>query len=445
MSDQAILSSRWQKLARLTAWKVNLGWWSEFAAPGWVGMGALSFVGIFWARSQAVSLSWPLLASGLIMASVLVLLVSWLWARRYFMSLDAALVWLEARLHLHNALTTARLGLGPWPELAEVVGDGLRWRWSRLGGPWSVFVVCLLSAFYLPVTQDRQAVLPDAEPQAWTQMQEWLEKLKEEKVTPPEVLTDQESKLEALRQQPQDKWFSHESLNAGDTLKEQLQREIASLGRRLSDAERSLNTLQNYGDKLSQETQGRLQKEFAESLEAMKAGSLPLDPDLLEKLSQLDPENLRSMSQEQLDQLRDALKDKSRVCQAMGEGLGQEKGFLCDGVGEDELAAHPQDPMPAGPELGEGSGRGPGAAPLTLSQEESRFDTARKEGVKSQDFSRAQLGTVLEVQKGRHEVDKAVQAPVAAGAVASPGQGGGQVWRESLTPEEKAVLKRVFQ
>jgi hypothetical protein len=26
-----------------------------------------------------------------------------------------------------------------------------------------------------------------------------------------------------------------------------------------------------------------------------------------------------------------------------------------------------------------------------------------------------------------------------------PGQGGGQVWREQLSPEEKAVLKQVFR
>ena len=53
--------------------------------------------------------------------------------------------------------------------------------------------------------------------------------------------------------------------------------------------------------------------------------------------------------------------------------------------------------------------------------------------------------TTLGIQDGKHEVDKTVTGPTAAGAVQNQGQGGEQVWRESLTPEEKAVLKRVFK
>ena len=52
---------------------------------------------------------------------------------------------------------------------------------------------------------------------------------------------------------------------------------------------------------------------------------------------------------------------------------------------------------------------------------------------------------MLALQDGKHEVDKTAKGPLAAGAVQNAGQGGEQVWRESLTPEEKAVLKRVFK
>ena len=59
-------------------------------------------------------------------------------------------------------------------------------------------------------------------------------------------------------------------------------------------------------------------------------------------------------------------------------------------------------------------------------------------------MSKAQLGTLLNVQNGSHEVDKTYTGPQAAGSAQNHGQGGQQVWRESLTPDEKAVLKRVF-
>jgi hypothetical protein len=99
---------------------------------------------------------------------------------------------------------------------------------------------------------------------------------------------------------------------------------------------------------------------------------------------------------------------------------------------------------------GEGLGnggitRGPGTAPLTLSDEENDFGTKKNEAVSNTDMSRAQVGNMLALQDGKHEVDKSIKGPQAAGAVQNAGQGGEQVWRESLTPEEKAVLKRVFR
>jgi hypothetical protein len=63
----------------------------------------------------------------------------------------------------------------------------------------------------------------------------------------------------------------------------------------------------------------------------------------------------------------------------------------------------------------------------------------------NQDMSKAQLGTLLNLQDGKHDVDKTYAGPQAAGRTENQGQGGQQVWRESLTPEEKAVLKRVFK
>jgi len=445
MNDQAALCARWHTLARRVVWKVNLGWWIERVTPLLVTAGVLGFAVIFWLRSCGAEISlvqaWPWIAGAL----VAVMLAGLIWARRQFLSPNQAFVRLEARLHLHNALSVAALGRGAWPQVPEDIADGWRWRWAHVGGPFMAYASCLAAALYLPVVPEAAAALPTVEPQAWAQMDQWLEKLKEEQVITPEEKEEQAEKIGALRDQPKEKWFSHESLNAGDTLKEQLQRDITSMAQNMADAERSLNALQNYADKLSQQAKEQLLKEFDEALSGLKGSTLELDPKLLKELSQMDPKNLKSLSKEQLDQLRESLKKKSGECQ----GMCPNPGFLGDGMGADDELADRLGRMGQGEE-GEGPGkggitRGPGTAPLTLSKEENDFGTDKNEGVSSTDMSRAQLGSTLGLQDGKHEVDKTYSGPAAAGAVQGTGQGGEQVWRESLTPEEKAVLKRVFQ
>ncbi|MDZ4289922.1 MAG: hypothetical protein U0984_18295 [Prosthecobacter sp.] len=443
MDDAAAHAARWHRLARRTAWKVNVGWWLERSLPLLVTMGLLGFAVIFWLRSRGMQIGvaqyWPWLAAALTAP----LLGGWLLARRSFIRQEQALVRLEAKLHLHNALTVAAAGRGPWPAAPPSVADGWQWRWTRVGGPFATSLACLAAALWIPVVPEA-AALPTVEPQAWEQMDQWLEKLNAEKVITPEEKEEQAAKIDNLRDQPKEKWFSHESLNAGDTLKEQLQRDIQKLGNDLANAERSLNGLQNYADQLSQEAKDFLLKEFGESVGGLKGSPLEMDPKLLKELAEMDPKNLKSLSKEQLDQLRKALKEKAGTC----EGMCKNPGFLGDGEGEDDALAEWLGKMREGEGDGPGNGgisRGPGTAPLTLSENENRFDTQKNEAVSNADLSRAQLGTTLGLQDGKHEVDKTSATPMAAGAVGNAGQGGAQVWRESLTPEEKAVLKRVFQ
>jgi hypothetical protein len=444
MNDQVTLSAGWHRLASQTARKINVGWLLEKMTPLMVGAGALAFAVIVWQRSNGVEIQlkqvWPWFVGTVLSLAV----TSYLLARRRFVTKADALVRLESQMHLHNALSVAELGRGVWPELPELPADGLKWSWARLTGPVVICTLCLTSALCLPVNPDAASVLPTVEPQAWQQMDDWLEKLEEEKIITPEEKEEQQAKIDALRDQGQEKWFSHESLNASDTLKEQLQREIGSMARDMADAERSLNTLQNYASKLSEQAKEQMLKEYSEALEGMKNGGMKLDPQLLKELSQIDPKNLKSLSQEQLNQLRDSLKQKSDSMSEMAPG----KGFLGDGEGEDDQLAEGRGGLGEGEGEGPGNGgitRGPGTAPLTLSEEENNFGTHKTEALMNQDMSKAQLGTLLNLQDGKHDVDKTYTGPQAAGAIQNPGQGGQQIWRESLTPEEKAVLKRVFK
>jgi hypothetical protein len=274
-------------------------------------------------------------------------------------------------------------------------------------------------------------------------MENWLEKLQEEQIVTEDEKDEQLEKIAELRDQPTEKWFSHESLNAGDTLKEQLQRDIQRLGQNLTTAERSLNALQNYAEQLSPAAKEQLLKDFDQALADMKSGALELDPEMLKALAGIDPKNMKSLSEAQMKQLRESMKKQAGTC----NGLCENPGFLGDGEGEDDKLAEMLGMLK---EQGEGAGkggitRGPGTAPLTLSDEENDFGTNKNEAVSNTDLSRAQVGSMLALQDGKHEVDKTAKGPQAAGAVQNAGQGGEQVWRESLTPEEKAVLKRVFK
>jgi hypothetical protein len=99
-------------------------------------------------------------------------------------------------------------------------------------------------------------------------------------------------------------------------------------------------------------------------------------------------------------------------------------------------------------ERGVGSGgvnRGPGAAPLVLDDRESRLGTNNQEALSNPDLSRATPADLIGIGHDKHEVDKSTVAPRHAGAAGNTGEGGEQVWKESLSPEERAVLKRYFK
>ncbi|NRB73751.1 MAG: hypothetical protein HRU46_05290 [Verrucomicrobiales bacterium] len=77
--------------------------------------------------------------------------------------------------------------------------------------------------------------------------------------------------------------------------------------------------------------------------------------------------------------------------------------------------------------------------------DEDDLGTNNIEKVTNEDLSRASMGDLLGVGETEHEEDKGASGPQAGGAVTSQGRGGDAVWRESLVPEEQALLKRYFK
>lgn len=305
---QPELERLWRRRAAATARKVNLAWWLEAFSPWLVLGGAFAFATIFWMRSArgevAVAQAAPWLGGTLALAAM----VAWWRARSRFITPQEGLVRLEARLRLHNALSTAAAGRRPWPEPPPRVSDGWRWRWAWLLTPPLAAVLCLLAAFQLPVRAEAGSAASPAQPMAWQQMDQWLATLEREEVLAKDQLQQLRERLETLRDQPREEWFGHQSLEATDHLRESLQASLSKMAADLRNAREALRLLEKFASELSPEARERLTAEFQAALQGLRTNDLKLDPSLMAQLAQVDPSSIKTLSAEQLEQLREAMK-----------------------------------------------------------------------------------------------------------------------------------------
>ncbi len=202
-------------------------------------------------------------------------------------------------------------------------------------------------------------------------------------------------------------------------------------------------------DKLAEAQKKLDPDELKEMLKEVGFAEEDLTEEMLEKMQKLDPQALKNaqeaqISKEQMDALREQLKKAGEAMKEMqGLGGGEEARLA-------ELEAwmmKMQGQGPPGQGQGAGNGginRGPGTAPLFFGAE-TDLNTKNIEQVKNLDLSKAAPGELLGVGETEHDIDELKVGPKEAGKVKSKGQGGDTVWRESLMPEEKAVLKRYFK
>ncbi len=450
-SDKA---TAWKRLARLTVLRFNTGWWFERLAPLLVAAGLTAAIAIIFLRARVEALDWvPVSASagGLLL---LCAIGAFFLARRRFISTSQALVRLESRLHLKNALTAAENGIAPWPSppAEHRVQDGFAWHWPRLLAPFGIALLVVTISLAVPVTRvEGTSELPPSEPLAWEQMESWLETLEEEAVLEEDATKKFRDSIEALRERPEQEWFAHSSMEATDTLRDSLNHEIRQLATETSVAQRNLSALQAYSAQMSEAVKAQLGAEFSEALRNLQMNELSLNQDLMQALNSIDPSKLGqldSLSSEQMKQLQEALKKLSDACkQCSGNQPGLGKGFS-----EDETALMKKILGSCNkPGAGNcnkpgqsGITRGPGTAPITMG-EEQRLNTDNLEGVQNPDFSNALPADLMGLGVTEHEIDETLTGPTAAGALNSNGQGGEAIWRDSLLPEDKAVLKRYFK
>jgi len=446
--------TRWQRLARRTAGKVNAAWCLDKLALPLVLTTLAGACLILVARRELESFPRAeALTAGAIALCGLAAVAWWL-ARRHFESANDALVRIEASMKLHNALSAARCGVTPWPELPERVDDGTRWRWTRLVAPLGAAVLFLGGSFLLPVTAKSDAdAPPPGEPQAWRDLETDLETLDRGGTVEQQYLREMNERLEELRRQPPNEWFSHSSLEATDALERMHHVEVEDLAQNLRQAERTLRALQKHGAQLGEGTRQRLLDEFMQAVENMGEGKIKPNQELLEQLGKIDPGKLRQLDQNQLDQLRESMQQHARNCQGAGspgqtDGQGGEDWL-------DELLSQGSEPNPDGqggpgtPDpRGSGQGdvtRGPGTAPGVLGAEGGDVQTGEFEGLEARDLSRSLPGDLLELQDGEHEVDQTGVGIRAGGRVAGQAAGGDRIWKDALLPSEKMALREFFK
>ena len=173
----------------------------------------------------------------------------------------------------------------------------------------------------------------------------------------------------------------------------------------------------------------QLESKLAQAAEGLSTGQLPLNQELLKELKDFQPGQVRQLSREQMDELRDRLQQGQKVCEKC--------------VGPNRQAG---DEGETGEQSDGGEGGGGKEAPLKFSHQPKKTDGQMVENLQSNDLSTALPADLQAITAGEHEVKKEIPAgPVAGGEIGSTGQGGDIVWRNSILPAERAVLQKFFK
>lgn len=438
----------WRKEAANVRLRVNFAWWLESLNAPLVILSLAGAASLLWMRREIPD--YPLWIPAVCIGAAVVFLAALCLTRtlKKFENPEQSLVRIEAAMRLRNALTAAEAGVAPWPAPATgKIDAGLRWQWPRLLVPLLGSLALLAAGMWLPITA-RQIVapaIPDP-PQAWKQLATELDHLTKKNVVDEKYLEETRKRLEELKAQKEDQWFSHSSLEATDTLKKAHRAEAERMKRELGRADKAIGDLEKNSATVGQSEKNRQIEEFQQALEGLQNGAMKPNPALLEQMKQMDLQNLADIPQEQLEQLRENLQKNA---QGLKDGQGQGQGddwndeLLAGENGEGECE-NPSDEPGNRPGQG-GVNRGPGHSPNVLGKEKEGVKTGEMAGIQSKDLSKAAPGDLLELQDGEHQVDRSASKTTSGGNTDATGKGGDRVWKEALDPDEQRVLKRYFE
>jgi len=449
---KAFWTARASRLAR----RINLAWFLQSLAAPMLIVTALSSISVIVVRREFSEIQPATILSVLAVIFIILILTVLRRAWRHFETPEAALVRIEVAQSLNTSLSAAQAGVGEWPEKTKNLTKSLHWKVPRAVAPPTIALALLAAALLIPITARQNSPTPASQqPQAWSELDTQLEKLAEDAMVDEEYIEKMRERLDELKDQKEEQWFSHASLEATDSLKETQNSDIDQLNEDLSEINDALKSLTNEAKDLNSQQRQKLAEEFEKGLEGLQNGAMKPNPELLGQLSKLDPKNLGKISPEQMKELKENMERLKQSLEGADEGnangeagewdeqlLGDQgdcQGEECSGDCEGGKCK----------KQGNGSGnggiqRGPGHDPNVLRDEKDTTDTGELTALSAEDLSRATPGDLLELQSSQHAVNDSASNS-SAGGNASRGQGGDRVWRESLDPAEQRTLKKYFE
>jgi len=403
------------------------------AAPVVIGSAVGSAWILAWRNHGGVE-DFPVISLILMGLAMILAVVCWLMARRKFETQEQSLVRIEAALGLHNALSAADAGAAPWPppSMKSNVHDvGLRWQWRRLLLPPAVAFAALVAAFWIPVGKDTAATAPSPlQPLAWSRLDAELDALMESAVVEKTYIEQTRDRLEQLRARDPGEWYSHNTMEATDVIAQAHRSETHRLKDAITRAQQAVERMREANP----EARLRQFEEYQNALDDMAHGAIQPNDALRRQLAEIDPENLNQLTREQLDQLREQLRQAHQaLLDAGGNDVGEPGDEGDKGDGE---------PMPGGGPEDDG-GHAPGVlADIPGGAVEAGDFTP----LAARDLSNAALGDLLEMQTSPHATEeRAIATSVEGGDSAATGRGGDRIWRDSLDPAEQRTLRRFFE
>jgi hypothetical protein len=399
--------------------RVNLGWWYQEISLPLIALAALTCLTVLGFRYFEVPL---LVVHGAILGLAVIAVGVFSWQRMVGRRLTHkdALVRLEADLGLHNALTSAAAGRGAWPDSA-IMRPVVKWRFRQLSYPLIAALAFFSLGFLIPVVPASEAAVEN-QPYTWTRLEEEVARLVEEEVIDEDYAEEIKKRLEDLRKQKAEDWFSASSLEATDSLSQAHNREADRLERALLRVEKSLKKATD--PQASREQREQARQQMQEALEGMRNGQMKPNEELLKKLAAAAKnggEGLLGVPNPDLEKLRERLREmagkfqKGRRREADPNGLGQ---------GEPN--------------------RGPGTSSNLFGETSPDLPLEKFERLDSEKDEEPDPGDLLTLEEIEHEVDQSPKNPITSGTAENEGLGGDRVWKDSLDPDEQKSLKSFF-
>ncbi|MEM9159943.1 MAG: hypothetical protein AAGB46_12935 [Verrucomicrobiota bacterium] len=416
----------WTKKAKGVARLVNFFWWLEKSAPWWVLLNAVAICASlalkrWFGLGDAFWISYGALFIGLAV-------FGFFRARPKYIGEQKAMARLESELGLNSRLTAVQAGLSEWPVEKEVRMGTFSVSGSRmlssLGASFVLLAVGALWPVSESVAKERRAVTDG--PEAWSELESWLDLVESTELIQEEALDRFEDKLNELKDQPNEEWFSEGSMEASDFLVSQSQDATMSFLQALETASFAASRLNDGVGGRESKSQS---KALDEALNELDLGTLPMREDLMKSLSELARNGQNQMDSEKMQELLDKMKDGAQACRT-GMGLPPFK----------PRELKPEDLRPGG--TGEGE---EGPTPLTVTDSSSPLLEGNAEGISNEDRSRSILGDTAFTTSIKSEDFEPEYSGLEMGNRADNlGKGGEAIWNTRARPEEQEVLKRFF-